>query len=36
MYQSQHMLLVGLIVSFILLKEGLVCVYQKGGLIYVY
>ena len=35
-YQSQHMVLVGLIVSFVLLKVGLVYVYQKEGLVYLY
>ena len=36
LYQSQHILLVGLIVPFVLLKEGLVYVHQKEGLVYVY
>ena len=30
------MVLVGLIVSFVLLKVGLVYVYQKEGLVYLY
>ena len=34
--QTNHMLLVGLRASFVLLKGGLVYVYQKGGLVYVY